>query len=153
MLTYAVEDFLCVLPELEPHFKNHYAAVGLHQDVIALDVDYDYYRALERSGVLLTITARDDAGVVQGYMLWLVKTHPRYQQSLTGTADVFWLAKPYRKGLNGLKMFRFAEQVLRTLGVQRVYAGTKRSLNVGALYRRLGYTHHEDLYVKLLTEG
>lgn len=149
LVTFHVEPWSEVYPELEPHWEAHWREVATHQDEIPLSVDWGAYAAFERLGQLHVVTARS-AGAVVGYHISFVRPHLHYSTSLTAFTDVYWLHPDFRKGRTGIKLFQHVEQTLRARGVQRMYTGTKLSLDMGRLFERLGWTEIERTFSKVI---
>lgn len=105
----------------------------------------DYVLA-EDMGHLYIYTARRD-GVLLGYMILHVFSSPRYRHKVAHQ-DMFFIQKKHR-GF-GLRFLRWVDEQLRAEGVEVVYQASKVAMDIGALYRRVGYTAHEVVYIKRL---
>lgn len=150
MIRYQLERWQDAESEMAEHFSAHCAEVGADPGRFTLSPDYAMFRALQDSGNLAVITARDDGRLV-GYHVSLVRRHMHYD-SLTAYTDIFYIAPPYRKGMIGVKLFKAAEDVLTAMGVERIYTGTKLKLDIGPILERLGYNAIERLYTKVTHE-
>jgi GNAT superfamily N-acetyltransferase len=150
-LTFTVEPWAQVWPELAPFWEQHWREVAIDQDHIKLDINLGWYDEMAACGMLHVVVARD-AGQVVGYLLAMVRYHPRYKTSLTGIVDIYWLHPSYRRGYNGSRLLKYAEASLRQRGCERLYSAVKLSLDVGKVYERLGWIATERLYTKLLKE-
>jgi len=150
-LTYKVVSLTEFVEATQPYWYAHWQEVGINQNIIPLDVDLDVYRAIEKAGSLVCILAYDE-DVPVGYMIWFTRTNPRYKTSLSGITDIFWLHPEYRKGRHGLRMFQFAEQVLKGMGCQRLFGSCKVEHDLESLYLGLGFTPFEKSFTKLLSE-
>jgi GNAT superfamily N-acetyltransferase len=69
---------------------------------------------------------------------------------LTAFEDIYYLKKEYRKGRVGLRLFQFAEDVLKKEGVNRVIMHTKVFLDNSRLFEYLGYKFTDKLFSKVL---
>ena len=69
---------------------------------------------------------------------------------MTAVEDIYFLKKEYRKGRVGLKMFKFADALLKEQGVNRVIYNTKVHLDNSALFEYLGYKFIDKVFTKLL---
>lgn len=149
MITYQTEHWDAVLPELKPHFPNHWQEIALDHGVIELKPRWDIYHYLAVNGCLHVATVRE-AGRIVGYHISFVHPHMHYADSLTAQSDVFWLHPSLRKGRVGLRLFQFVESELKARGVQKVYTGCKAHFDLGRLFEYLGYRKTEIIYTKLL---
>ena len=148
MITYEVADVAYAFENLSQYWQEHYKEVGMYTDTFPLEIDRTYYEALENAGMLLVIVALSDNSPI-GYMVWIVKRHPRYPV-VVGIADFYWLHKDYRGKTVAYKMFQYAEEQLKLCGVGRLIANCKVSNPQGRLLVGLGYEHFEESYTKLL---
>jgi GNAT superfamily N-acetyltransferase len=149
MVTYAVEDWFDVKAETAHLWPMHWAEVAVNRDVIKLDPDFDAYDQMARSGMLHIVVARKE-GVVVGYHYTIVKRHLHYKQSLSAFTDIFYIAPAHRTGRTPLRLFQFVEQTLKARGVQKMFTGTKLSLDAGPLFEHMGWTETERLFVKMI---
>jgi GNAT superfamily N-acetyltransferase len=146
-IAYRVETIDEVLDDMRPLWDLHWDEIALDKEKVPLNPDVATFRTLEEAGLLLIITARDDGRLV-GYHVSIVRPHLHYKHSLTAYADMYFLHPDYRGGMAGVKLFKYLEQELRELGVDRIYQGTKMHKDVGRLFERLGYKETERLFVK-----
>src|SRR5262249_9774027 len=99
-VTYQVENWLEVLPEMRELFDAHWKEVALDHDKIKLEPDYLAYEGMARFGLLHLVTARAEGKIV-GYHLSFIHPHLHYKSSLTCFTDVFYLHEDYRHGMTG----------------------------------------------------
>lgn len=149
MVTYAVEDWFAVRPEMEPLWFKHWEEVAVNRDTIKLDPDFDSYDTMARNGMLHIVVARKE-GVVIGYHFSIVKAHLHYKTSLSGLTDIYYIAPEHRSGRTPLRMFQHVEKTLKARGVQKLFTGTKLSLDAGPLFEFMGWTETERLYIKMI---
>lgn len=149
MITYAVEPWSKAWPEMEPLWNAHWEEVATNKDKIKLAVDFDMYRDFETTGRLHLVVARENGKVV-GYHLSVVRTHPHYKTSLTAYTDVYFLSKECRKGFAGVRLFREVERTLKARGVEKMFTGTKKSLDMTRVFEYLGWTETERTFTKYI---
>lgn len=149
ILTFQVEDWFSVKNKMEWLFPLHWQEVATYQNKINLDLDYETYDQLASDGELLIITARDGLKIV-GYHWLILKTHLHYKQSLTAFTDVFFLHPDYRKGFNGVNLFKFVEEALKNKGVQRFIISSKTTHDKSKIFERLSFDRVEVVYSKIL---
>ena len=148
-IVYAFEKIADVRSEIEVWAPKHWWEIALFKDKIKLDVDWPRYQAIEDSGVLRIITARD-AGKLIGYFVGFLAENPRYKGVLRGQADIYYVARLYRGKHVGSGMFRFMERVFRDLGAVELIIGHKIHMDNSAFLERLGYSLIEKVHGKYI---
>ena len=129
---------------------QHYDELTMHKEHVKLNVDWERYRALERTGKLLALFAKIGDELV-GYSVFILGTNMHYKDLKTANNDVLFLAKPYRDGTTiGLRRILESEKLLRQLGVNKVIWHIKKARNFGPLLARMGYIEEEVLMGKIL---
>lgn len=149
MVTYAVEDWFAVRDQMAPLWPQHWEEVAVNRDLIPLDPDLACYDLMANAGMLHIVVARKEGEVI-GYHFTIVKPHLHYRQSLSAFTDIYFLAPQYRTGRTPLRLFEFVEKTLKARGVQKMFTGTKLSLDAGPLFEKMGWTETERLYIKVL---
>lgn len=147
MLTFATEAWADALPELEKHWPNHWAEVAMDRDHIPLAPDYAEYARFAANGSL-HLTAARSAGALAGYVTAIVRPHLHYRDLLCAFWDLYYLAPPYRQGLNGLRLISAATAEMDRRGVRKHFSGTKKSKDMSALFTRLGWVEAETLFTR-----
>ena len=130
---------------LRDHLQAHYEE--LNDKAFPLKPDWDKYFTLENLGMLRCFACFNGSELV-GYAIFLVSPNLHYSSSVWAMEDVYYLAPPYRKGLNGYKWLRFFLGEVEK-SCDKVIMGTKLKLEIGSLLTRLGYKPFENLYTKL----
>jgi len=148
-LKYQVENWFDCKEEMKWLIPIHWEEVALNQDSIALNMWFEEYDKLAKLDILHIVTVRDDEKIV-GYYWAMIRPHMHYAQSLTAFTDMFFLHPKYRKGMNGVILFRFFEQSVKDKGVQRIISSTKAHLDKSALFKRLKYQQSDIVYTKIL---
>lgn len=148
-ITYQVEDWFDCKEDMKWLFPIHWEEVALNQDSIPLNMWFEEYDRLAQAGLLHIVTVRDDDKII-GYYWATIRNHLHYAQSLTAYTDMFFLHPKYRKGSNGVKLFRFFEESVKAKGVQRIIANTKTKLDKSAIFERLKYQRAEIVYTKVI---
>lgn len=152
VLTYRRERFVDIMPELSEIFYKHWREIALDQNAIPLSPAWDEYMRLEAVGGLHIVVARDGSKMA-GYLFSLVHPHLHYRKSLTAYTDLMYLRREYTKGFG---IFHYAaligraEEMLRDMGVQKMYLMTKVYHDMTPLFERLGYKLIEKICTKLL---
>jgi hypothetical protein len=121
----------------------------MNRDKIKLEPNMEMYQALDDSGQLHVLTCRKDGQVI-GYHVSIVRPHLHYKSSLSAFTDMYFVKKEHRKGMVGVKIFIEAEKSLKARGVEKLFTGTKLSLDMGKIFERLGWVETERLYTKYI---
>ena len=149
MIRYQDSDPFALLEQLKELLPRHYEELCPSKENLELAPDYDAYRRLFDCGMLRCITVHHDERLI-GYIIFIVQPHLHYSKSKCAFEDVYWIDPDYRKGRIGLKMFKFAEKVLKAIGVNRVILHTKVFQDHSTLFEYMGYTHTDKLFTKFL---
>jgi GNAT superfamily N-acetyltransferase len=146
MITYAVEDYFEVEPELKAIYPEHYEELTVSKN-FHLDPDYERYAKLAKSGILKLITCRTEYELI-GYVIMMVGPTLHYKTCIVAHEDIYFLRKEYRKGRIGITLFKFVESEMKKIGVDRIVMGTKTYSDNSKLFEYLGYRFYEKLYTK-----
>ena len=148
-VTFQVERFRDFYEELKPLVHEHWLEIALDHDAVPLDPDWERYIGLDSIDALSTVTARDE-GVLVGYHIAVISSHLHYRGTLHGITDVYFLKKSHRAGTTGLRMIKAADAEMTRLGVVKRITGAKLHLDMGPLFKRLGYRETERVFTKVL---
>lgn len=133
-----------VIKLLDDHYKELSVTKGF-----ALNPDYEIYKHNDKTGNVRVILCKDD-GTIVGYIIYFLSANLHYRDCLLATEDIYYLKPAYRKGTIGIKMFKFAENYLKTLGVHMVKYSTKVHMDNSRLFEYLGCDFIEKVFVKNL---
>jgi len=148
MIEYKDDDWLKNLTELKEIIKDHYEELSVTKEY-PLDPDWDAYLNILNNGKLKFITCKDNGKLI-GYIIFFVYHHIHYKTCLCAFEDIYFLKKEYRKGRVGLKMFQFAEKLLKEQGINRIIYNTKVHQDNSTLFEYLGYKFIDKVFTKLL---
>lgn len=125
----------------EPNFtdmiKAHHEEAGLLSRGIPLDVDYDEMIRVEREGFYHSWCGWDGDHLAS-YLSWWIVTPLQYRTTKLAVDDVHYMEPQYRRGWNGVRMFRECFAALKTMGVKRYRVHRNRYIDLSPLFRRLG---------------
>ena len=151
MLNFQVERWWALKSEIAPLLAQHYEEMPFDLPLSLDEATYDRIADADRLHIL---TARawckeSSRFKLVGYFVALLARHLHYD-ILTAGMDVFYLSPEYRKGRNGLLLFREFEESLRKRGVRFALATARLERNPGAreLFKRLGWTEARVVYQK-----
>jgi GNAT superfamily N-acetyltransferase len=147
-LVYADVDGFAVLNEMDDLFPAHYEELCVTKE-FDYEPDYDAYKRCAEAGMLRCITCRADGELI-GYIIFFISPHLHYKSCVTATEDLYFVKKEYRKGRVGIKLFQYAEKVLKERGVQRIVMHTKVHLDNTRLFEYLGYKMTDKVFTKIL---
>lgn len=148
-LTYQIENWFDCKEEIKLLIPGHWEEVAMYKDEIELDFWFEKYDEMALAGQLHIITVKDDNKIV-GYYWAKVMPHLHYKNSLTAYTDMYYLHPKYRKGFNGVNLFKFYEESMKKLGVQRIITSCKTSLDMSKVFDRLKWDRAEIVYTKLI---
>ena len=148
VLVYADCDLFAFIEELKELFPLHYEELCVTKD-FPLVPDYDAYKRLADAGMLRCITVRADEELI-GYIIFIVQPHLHYMTCKTAFEDIYYIHPDFRKGRVGIRLFKYAEEVLRSIGVNRVIMHTKIHMDNSKLFEYLGYKWTDKLFTKIL---
>ena len=148
MITYSEEDCTVFFGELVPILPAHYEELCITKD-FPIEPDLAAYDRMHQAGCLKSIVCRCDGELI-GYIIFFIQPHLHYMSCITAFEDLYYVKKEHRKGRTGIKLFQFAEQVLRDAGVKRIIMHTKIHMDNSRLFEYLGYKHTDKLFTKLL---
>lgn len=148
-MKFQVEKWSDCKAEMALLWPLHWEEVANDKDKIKLDVWYEAYDEMEKSGQLHIVTARDEEKIV-GYHWSVVRPHLHYKSSLTAYTDIYFLHPSYRRGMNGIKLFKFVEKSLKERGVEKMYTASKIKLDKSSIFEFLGWHEAETVYTKYI---
>jgi hypothetical protein len=147
-ITYKAVNPFEFLKEMETIFPAHYEELCVTKD-FPLAPDYKRYWTMAEMGWLVCINCMNDDDLV-GYIVFIIQPHLHYSTCITAFEDIYYLKPEYRKGRTGIKMFKYAEEVMKEIGVHRIIYHTKVHLDNSRLFEYLGYKNTDKTYTKIL---
>lgn len=136
------------LSEMEAIFPEHYEELCVTKD-FPMAPDYDAYKRMVELGMIRVVTVRADKELI-GYIIFIIQPHLHYKTCLTAFEDLYYLKKEYRLGRIGIRMFKYAEEVLKRIGVNRIIMHTKVHQDNSKIFEYLGYKNTDKLFTKLI---
>jgi hypothetical protein len=144
-LAFRIERLREVWRELEPLFPLHALETGEMEG--GIDVDWPTYFALEDVGCVQALIVRDADLQAVGYFIGFVRPNLHNRRCLTAVSDMYFL-HPAHRGHAGLQLFREVERHWKAAGVTLGVITCKVIRDHSNLFRRLGWTKEEEVYVK-----
>jgi len=148
MIEYKNDSYVDCLDQWKMIIKDHYDELSVTKEY-ELEPDYEAYQKLWDSNGMRFISCKNDDKLI-GYIIFFLAPHLHYKSCFTAFEDIYFLKKEYRKGRVGLKMFQFAEKILKEQGINRVIYNTKVHSDNSRLFEYLGYKFVDKVFTKLL---
>lgn len=136
------------VPEMEQLFPLHYDELCVTKE-FPLEPNWEAYKFYAERRMLRVITVRSDGELV-GYMVFVIAPHLHYKSCLTATEDIYYLRPDMRAGRIGIRMFMYAEEVLKRIGVRRIVMHTKVHSDNSRLFEYLGYRATDKVFSKIV---
>lgn len=144
MTTIQTEPMVPAIPEIKQLIGLHWIEVAGYKDQIPLDPDWDRYAELEAAGNIWMATAREEGRMV-GYSIFFVGPMLHYKSTVLASNDVVFLHPLHRKGrTTGMRLIKYSHEEMRKRA-QRIVWHLKVAHDWGAILKRLGYKHEENL--------
>jgi GNAT superfamily N-acetyltransferase len=147
-----VETYDEIIDDIKALLPTHWKEIALYQDDIPLDPDYDMYKRVHASGMLVIYAVRRAiTKELIGYALYFVRPHLHYAKHRWAISDIFWLAPQYRNFGVGTFLFGFIERDLKEHGVAVMHTTLKTAHpEASFVLENLGHTKIELGYSKRL---
>ena len=95
MITYQIERYSDVVPELATLYPEHYKELEASvSDKEVLDPDWDQYKNLDNAEMIQLVTCRSDGELI-GYILYIISRHLHVKSCLTAYEDIYFLRKQH----------------------------------------------------------
>jgi hypothetical protein len=148
MITYSVSNVKDCVNGLKHLLDLHYEEISLLRN-FKLKPQWDIYEKCDDLGNVKVILCKDDDEIV-GYIVFFISHHLHYADCLLATEDIYFLKREYRTGRNAIKMFKFAEDYLKSIRVDMVKYSTKVKFDKSVIFEYMGCEHSEKVFTKML---
>lgn len=137
--------------EMSPLLEAHWEEIAHFKD-IKLNPDWERYLKAEQADALRIFTAREDDNQLIGYIVFFIANNPHYAQSKQAQQDVLFLRKDKRKTGLGRDFILWADEMLRSDGVDVVYHHVKaaKELDFSPLLESIGYHFVDKILARRL---
>lgn len=149
MLEYRVEELTPALIEETVHVQSGYrdeVAGPFHS--FPADVNWRTYLQAQSSGFLKVIIGRVDGVLVAGTFI-VITPHPHYA-CIAASLPLLFVHPEYRKGREGIRLVKMAEQVAAESGAQLLLAHGGVHNGVYRLFEAMGYDDYGRDFVKVI---
>jgi hypothetical protein len=134
--------------EISQMFQKHYEELSVTKQ-FNLNPDFITYWEADKRKILKVVTCENNNEII-GYIVYFIGLNLHYKDCLLATEDIYYLKPEYRKGSTGIKMFKFAEKYLKSIGVNMIKYSTKVHLDNSRLFEFLGCEFTEKVFLKKL---
>lgn len=148
MITFAEEKLSDMLDDMKRLHLEQWNETEGYRAELPFAPDYDRYLYFNSIDYYRIYAVRRDGELVGHLSLYVTKS--MHTQTLLAQEDTLFLTKSARGGRTALRLFQFAEDELRKLGVREVYCSVKKGAKSKALLEYLGCVHVADILHKLL---
>lgn len=114
--TFSIEKARDIKDEIQPLLVENWKEVQAGYPNSKLQPRYDLYYGLEDAGALRIIVSRMD-GILVGYVVVILTTHPHREADLVGAIDTVYVLPEFRFAGSAAKMLHFVEDTMRDQGV------------------------------------
>lgn len=129
---------------------EHYDRTDTKIDIPPVNYNWLHYKAVEDTGMLLCLGAREE-GKMLGFAMYYVMKHPHHVDALWAACDGLCVSVDGRGKGVGRKLLEFAEQEFRQMGVTRMIQMGRSWYKGETLYEKMGFTMTEQVFYKDLT--
>lgn len=146
-IVFANESLVASLLETTRLWQQHWAETETAYRKFPMNPDFKQFGAMEKAGMSRYFTARVDGELV-GHLYFIVHTN-RHTQTLTAVEDFYFFTPAHRKGMNAIKLLRYAVDQLRAEGVEQIGMSSKLtgSKNIDPVLKRVGFKHVANFFV------
>ena len=149
LLTLQRERLADAWPDMQPLLARHFAEL-MPEAADHIAPNRALYDRMESVGALYLYTMRTSDGALVGYVAFCVGPDTHRVHRLCASQIVLYLAPQYRRGMQGVRLIRYADQQLAAAGVDAVTHYVKPARDYSAILRRLGYREKSTSYIREL---
>lgn len=145
------QEFICQIDkeEAEKLLKIDWDEMATKARGEEFEINWQGYEALEELGMLKVFSCRDDGNLV-GYFSVVVTKSMTSKNTINAVSEAFYLHPDYRKGMTGVKLFKFVEKCLKEDGYDNFVVTSTEHYPLDKFLTRLGFDKAETLYHKEL---
>lgn len=148
MITHQAELLCECVPEVGDLLEMHYQELCVNKERVKLDPMWGEYAKLEQAGMFVVCTTRDDGKLI-GYAAFFLTKHMHYEGLTVASNDVLFLHPGHRQGMTGVRLIKFSEAHMQSLGAHKITWHAKHNTPLAPILERMGYASEETMLGKL----
>lgn len=145
-----MEMFEPCVKEIDEIIRDYWHKTPAHKGVPPLDFNWPLYIESNKNERLLLVTARDNNGKMQGFVMYFIMRHPHHRTMLWANCDTLATRVEARGKGYGTRLVNTAEKLLQARGVKFVTHNFRTCYRTKPLFPKLGYELMEYSYMKEL---
>jgi len=128
-------------------WEGHWAETEEAYRKSPLNPDWAQFKRLDEVGWGRYFTARVD-GKLAGHLYFILHTN-RHTQTRTAVEDFYYFTPAHRRGMNAVKLLRFAVTILKAEGAEQIGMSSKLTggKNIDPILKRVGFKHVANFFV------
>ena len=130
-------------------WELHWQELGMADYELKLDVNLDYYTALEEEGMGFVASYRRNNELI-GYCHAQIMSHPYHKDDTFATSNLIYIKKGFRNGTIAPKLLRWVEDECRRRGAVGFNIASNLNKGIGMWLMRKGYVPMDVVYTKRL---
>jgi GNAT superfamily N-acetyltransferase len=145
-ITYKISNAKDCFDRIIKLFDEHYNELSVTKEY-DLNPCYEVYFEADKRNLVQVVLCENDDELI-GYIVFFLAPSLHYKDCMQATEDIYYLKPQYRKGTIGIKMFKFAEKHLKSIGINMIRYSTKTHMDNTKLFEYLGYEFIEKVFIK-----
>lgn len=145
-----VELNIALALEMDAMFDSYYATTVAHTDIPPYDYDWALYFALQEQGKVVMLEARAPSGFLVGVCMYIITNVPHHRSMVVAECDGISVDPAFRGHGIAEKMVKYAEPILKSMGVQQMFNRYRVCYDTKPLFEKLGFHVTEHVYMKEL---
>ncbi len=137
-----------LIAELTPLLKAHASEICPYED-FEFNPDWATYRFFQDNDKLKAFVAREEGKLV-GYLAYMVFHNMHFKDVQQAVQDVLYIDPDCRGKMLGIKLIKYADDVMRYNGVHITIQHVTNQNEFGPILERIGYHLEEKVYDRRL---
>lgn len=149
MITYSAVNPYDIRDELLPLNEQHYEE-DWRGEAALLDINWDLYDSMYKEASLIAIIARNEEGVLVGYMMTTIVCHPHIRDYKFASMDNMFVDREYRGLGIASDLLETTEEILVDQAVSWFALGFRDEAVAESVAGKFGYSKVECTFGKTL---
>ena len=136
--------------EVEALVRDYFARTKASEDTPPLEFNWHSYVVMERQGMIVLGTVRQNTTKLVGFVFYIVAPHPHHCSIITAHCDMIAVNPDFRGMGLGTLLVEHGVRLLKCIGVSMVIHGYRHTYDADTtpLFSRLGFRAIETMYRK-----